>query len=62
MFRVFNSIQFVGLFAGMPYLISWLYTNPFPYASTAAFWTAIVGYVVMFFLNVAAVVEATEKL
>lgn len=47
MLRAFNSFQLVGLFAGVPYLISWLNTNPFPW-SPAAFWTAIVAYIVLF--------------
>ena len=47
MLRAFNSFQLVGLFAAMPYLVSWLNTNPFPW-SPAAFWTAIVAYVALF--------------
>lgn len=47
MFRAFNAFQLVTLFSAMPYLIGWLGSDPFPY-STAAFWTAICVYVVMF--------------
>ncbi len=54
MLRVFNSFQLVGLFAGMPYLVSWLNTNPFPW-SPAALWTAVVVYIVLFIVLCAAV-------
>ena len=45
--KVFNSIQIVALFAGFPYLISWLSSEPFRH-SGVAFWTAVVAYVVSF--------------
>lgn len=61
MFRVFNSCQFVAMFAGLPYLMSWLATNPFPYAE-AAFWTAGVSYVVMGFIMVGAVYDSSKDM
>lgn len=63
MIRAFNALQLVSLFAAMPFLISWLHGNPFPY-STAAFYTAIAVYLILFVTNIAAVtnfVERTEK-
>lgn len=59
MIRAFNSFQFVALFAGMPYLISWLQTRPFPW-SLAALWTAIIAYVVLFVILCVAVFTWTE--
>ena len=59
MLRAFNSFQLVGLFAGMPYLLSWLNTNPFPW-SPAAFWTAIVAYLVLFVVLCVAVFSWSE--
>lgn len=46
MFRVFNAFQMICVFAALPFVISWLSTNPFPYAQ-AAFWSAIGVYGVM---------------
>ena len=63
MFRVFNAFQLVTLFAALPFGIGWLHGNPFPY-STAAFYTAIAVYLILFVTNIAAVtnfVERTEK-
>jgi hypothetical protein len=45
--RAFNAFQIVALFAAWPHIIGWLGTKPFPY-STAAFWIAIVAYIVGF--------------
>lgn len=45
--KFFNSLQVTGLFAGAPFLMNWLTTNPFPFAKTA-FWVACVVYVVAF--------------
>jgi hypothetical protein len=44
--KTFNAIQLVILFAGCPFLLSWLYTEPFPFAFPAFIITAI-GYVVL---------------
>lgn len=44
--RFFNSVQLVGLFSSMPFLINWLAKADFPY-QTGAFWTAIVVYILM---------------
>ena len=60
MIRAFNAFQLVTLFAGMPYLVGWLNTNPFPY-SPAAFWTAIVAYLVLFVVMCVGVFDLTEK-
>lgn len=30
--KAFNAFQLVVLFACLPFLIGWLYTNPFPFA------------------------------
>lgn len=46
MFRAFNAFQMICVFASLPFVISWLSTNPFPYAQ-AAFWSAIGVYGVM---------------
>jgi hypothetical protein len=54
MLRVFNAFQLVCVFSGLPFLISWLATTPFPYAE-AAFWAAIAVYVITFGGNIAAV-------
>lgn len=61
MFRLFNSVQLVGLFAGMPYLISWLSTNPFP-AAPLAYYTTCVGYVVIGIIMTICVFTSVEKL
>jgi hypothetical protein len=57
MIRVFNAFQLVTLFAAAPYIIGWLGSSPFPY-SAAAFWTAIVVYIVLFVGNVICVTES----
>lgn len=61
MFRLFNSIQLVGLFAGMPYLISWLSTNPFP-AAPIAYYTACTAYVVIGIIVTVCVFNSVDKL
>jgi len=62
MFRGFNAFQLVTLFAALPFGIGWLHGSPFPY-STAAFYTAIVVYLVLFVTHVAALASfvQTEK-
>jgi len=56
MLRVFNAFQITTLFASMPYLIAWLYGNPFPF-SLAAFYTAIVAYIVLYIWHIAALAD-----
>ena len=56
MLRAFNSFQLVSLFAGLPYLIAWLNSNPFPW-SAAGFYTAIVAYIVLFIVLCVAVFD-----
>lgn len=58
--RLFNSLQLVGLFAGWPYLLNWLSTNPFPHASIA-FWTSCVFYLIGGCVMVAAVHHSMDK-
>jgi len=53
LFRVFNAFQLVTLFAALPFGIGWLHSDPFPY-STAAFYTAICVYLILFWVQVAA--------
>lgn len=60
MLRAFNAFQLVALFSGLPFLISWIGTDPFPY-SVAAFWASIVVYVVAFIALVVAVTEFFDK-
>jgi hypothetical protein len=45
--RAFNSFQIVTLFAAMPFIIQWIGGASFTGAS-AAFWIAIVAYVILF--------------
>jgi hypothetical protein len=47
MVRAFNAFQIVTLFAAMPFIIQWLGTAAFV-GATAAFWIAIVAYLVLF--------------
>jgi ABC-type nitrate/sulfonate/bicarbonate transport system permease component len=54
---IFNAFQIVTLFASMPFIIGWLGGSPFPY-SVAAFWIAIVVYIVMFVAMVASVADS----
>jgi len=58
--KVFNAFQCVLLFAFAPFGIAWLYDQTFRGAN-AAWWAAIVGYVVAFGFNVAAVTIAINQ-
>jgi hypothetical protein len=60
MFRIFNSIQFVGLLVAWPYIIQWLNTVPFGGAG-AIVYVAYVVYVIMFCLTIGAVADSTER-
>lgn len=55
--RIFNSLQIVAFFAGMPYLISYLGA----FAYTAGYYTAIVAYVFLYGFLVAAVTRALRS-
>lgn len=52
--RLFNSFQIVGAFVAWPFLIQWLSDAGFRGAG-AAFYSAIVLYIVAFFAMVASV-------
>jgi hypothetical protein len=58
--RLFNSMQITGLFAGFPFLLSWISDATFRY-SGAAFWAALAAYVVSFFIMWACVYDASRK-
>ncbi len=60
MIRAFNAFQLVTLFAALPFIVGWLKTNPFPF-SPAAFYTAIVAYLVLFVVLCIAAFELTDK-
>lgn len=60
MIRAFNAFQLVTLFAAMPYIVGWLHSNPFPF-SIAAFWTALVVYVVLFIVMCFGMADLIEK-
>ena len=60
MIRAFNAFQLVSLFAALPFIVGWLKTNPFPLA-VAAFWVAIVAYLVLFIVLCIAAFELTDK-
>jgi hypothetical protein len=42
----FNAFQFLVLLLSMPFIIAWMHDASFPFAS-AAFWVAVVTFVVM---------------
>jgi hypothetical protein len=56
-FRVFNAFQITALFAGMPFLVGWLWNASFSGATPLA-WVSTVAYVIFFFLMVGAVVHS----
>jgi len=58
-FKAFNSLQITGLFAGFPFLISWLWTATFAGAAVAA-WVALIVYLVFFLLMCGAVFHAFD--
>jgi hypothetical protein len=58
--RAFNAFQLVCLFAGLPFGIGYLHGNPFPY-SPAAFYVAIVAYLVLFVVLCLGVYDLTES-
>lgn len=58
--KLFNAFQIVSLFAGMPFLLTWLATKPIPH-SNSAFWAAAVVYVVAFIVHVVSVRNAMAK-
>ncbi len=60
MFRIFNSLQFVGLFIAMPYIIGWLAKNP-NIALSYLTVPAVIVYVIMFVCTVASIVSSTEN-
>lgn len=60
MFRIFNSLQFVGLFIAMPYILGWLSKHP-NIAVTYMTVPAFIVYVIMFVCTVAAIVTSTER-
>lgn len=43
--RLFNSFQFVAIFAAMPFLVAYLFDATFRFAG-AAFWAALAVYVI----------------
>ena len=60
MLRFFNSLQFVGMLAAMPYIITWLSTKPIPYAS-AAMYTSGGIYVIMIGITIGAIYDLAGK-
>jgi len=60
MIRLFNAFQMVVCFAAAPFVVAWLYTEPFPY-STAAMWTAGVVYLASFAMMTGIVHESMER-
>lgn len=52
--KEFNAFQMVCCFAGAPFLIQWLSTASFA-GAMAAFWVAVVAYIVGFFAMCVAV-------
>ena len=60
MLKVFNSCQFVGLYAAMPYVISWLLTSPFPY-SRVAIVTAVISYLIMSGILITCIYDQSGK-
>lgn len=58
--RTFNAFQIVALFSAFPYLIQWLITKPFENAE-AAYWAAIVAYVVSFLFLVGSVRDSMRR-
>ena len=57
---VFNAFQIVIAFVAWPFLIQWLNEATFRGAG-AAFWAAIVCYVVAFFCMVASVAHSLDS-
>lgn len=60
MIRAFNAFQLVTLFAAMPFIVGWLHSNPFSYSS-AAFWTSVIVYLVMFIFMCIAMFNQMDK-
>lgn len=58
--HVFNAFQIVAFFAAMPFLIGWLNADPFPF-SIAAFWLAIVVYLVLFGILIGSTAAAIKR-
>ena len=57
MLKAFNAFQIVTLFAAMPFLVGYLGRKPFAY-SEAAFWVAIVAYVILYGWHIFAMHES----
>ena len=57
--RVFNTFQIVGAFTAWPWLIGWLSEATFK-GATAAFYAAIVAYIVAFCFMCFCVYDKTE--
>jgi len=58
--KLFNAFQCVVLYAALPFIISWLDGAEFRWAG-AAFWSAIVVYVISSFCMVASVYHSFEE-
>lgn len=56
---VFNSIQIVSIFAAAPFLIQWLMSSKYQYASLLG-WVASVGYLALFVWLITLVVMALD--
>ena len=56
----FNAFQIMSLFVAMPFLIGWLWTEPFPF-SVAVFGLCGIVYCVMFVIGTALVADAITK-
>lgn len=57
MFKAFNSLQIVGLYAACPFGLEWLHGY-----SSPLFWTGCVVYLIFTGLMTAAVCSALEEL
>ncbi len=57
---LFNAIQIVLLFAGLPFAIQWVSDASFA-GHGAAFWVLIISYLISFGFTVAAWYEFMEK-
>lgn len=52
--REFNAFQLVCYFLCNPFLINWLFTNPFR-ASTVLGWISLIAEIVLFFIFITAI-------
>lgn len=58
--RLFNSLQVVAMYAGGPWVIGWLFNDPFIYSNVAA-WLSTILYAIFSVLMVGAVYVASER-